>query len=69
MEELAERLKVDHYFDEKGLFVMTERAHIKRGSCCGSGCLHCPYAPRHGGGGRRLAPEVAALAPASTSRW
>ncbi|MEM1123771.1 MAG: DUF5522 domain-containing protein [Bacteroidota bacterium] len=33
---------VDYYFD-KGLFVMTESYHLKRGFCCGSKCRHCPY--------------------------
>jgi hypothetical protein len=28
---------------EKGLFVFTEEMHLKRGYCCGNGCLHCPY--------------------------
>jgi hypothetical protein len=23
--------------------VMTEVAHLKRGSCCGSSCRHCPF--------------------------
>ena len=35
----------DFYKDENGRFVMTESFHIKRGSCCGSKCKHCPYEP------------------------
>lgn len=35
----------DVYKDENGRFVMTESFHIKRGSCCGSKCKHCPYEP------------------------
>ena len=35
----------DFYKDENGRFVMTETFHIKRGSCCGSKCKHCPYEP------------------------
>ena len=27
--------------------VMTKEYHIKRGVCCGSGCRHCPYFPKH----------------------
>ncbi|MGD0902046.1 MAG: DUF5522 domain-containing protein [Terracidiphilus sp.] len=23
--------------------VFTAAFHLKRGSCCGSGCRHCPY--------------------------
>lgn len=33
---------VDH---ETGYLVMTERTLADRGSCCGSGCRHCPYPP------------------------
>lgn len=32
-----------HYYKENGKFVFTEFFHILRGSCCGSGCRHCPY--------------------------
>lgn len=32
---------------EGGLLVYTAAYHLKRGSCCGSGCRHCPYEPRH----------------------
>lgn len=32
------------YLDpESGLFVMNESTLLDRGSCCGSGCRHCPY--------------------------
>ncbi len=33
----------DYYFNEKGLMVFTEKFHLDKGSCCGNGCLHCPY--------------------------
>ena len=36
----------DHYV-EKGLLVYTAAYHLKRGQCCGSGCRHCPYEPKH----------------------
>lgn len=29
-----------------GLFVMTAAHHWDRGSCCNSGCRHCPYLDR-----------------------
>jgi len=32
----------DFYF-ENGLMIMTEAYHLKRGSCCGNKCRHCPY--------------------------
>ncbi|MGA2572342.1 MAG: DUF5522 domain-containing protein [Terracidiphilus sp.] len=32
----------DYYFDGPNL-VFTAAYHLKRGSCCGSVCRHCPY--------------------------
>jgi hypothetical protein len=32
----------DFYF-ENGLMVFTAQYHLKRGSCCGNNCRHCPY--------------------------
>ncbi len=34
------------FYLEGGLLVFTEAHHLKRGSCCGSGCRHCPFEPR-----------------------
>ena len=34
---------IDYYL-ENGNYVFTEWYHRKRGSCCGNGCRHCPYA-------------------------
>jgi hypothetical protein len=31
---------------ETGLFVLTAATHVARGSCCESGCRHCPYLDR-----------------------
>ena len=32
------------YPDPKtGLWVLTAATHLARGSCCNSGCRHCPY--------------------------
>jgi hypothetical protein len=36
-------LEPDDYYLEDGLMVLTERFHLKRGSCCGNACRHCPY--------------------------
>ena len=36
----------DSYWQD-GKMVMTEEYHIKRGSCCGSRCKHCPFWPQH----------------------
>ena len=44
----------DFYKDKLGRIVMTESYHIKRGSCCGSGCKHCPYEPLHQKGNKNL---------------
>ena len=37
----------DFYYDENGYRVMTESYHVRRGSCCGNKCRHCPYNPKH----------------------
>ena len=37
---------VDYYIEGERV-IFTALAHIKRGQCCGSGCRHCPYEPRH----------------------
>ena len=31
------------FYIENGRYVFTEAYHLKRGTCCGSGCRHCPY--------------------------
>ena len=31
------------YYMENGLCVFTREYHVRRGSCCRSGCRHCPY--------------------------
>jgi hypothetical protein len=36
----------EDYYIENGLLVFTAAYHLKRGSCCGSGCRHCPYGDR-----------------------
>ncbi len=35
---------VDYYLEE-GLFVLTRDFLLRRGTCCQSGCRHCPYRP------------------------
>ena len=32
----------DYYFED-GLLIMTEAYHLRRGSCCGMKCRHCPF--------------------------
>ena len=36
----------DDYW-ENGYLVFTEHYLSKRGWCCGNGCRHCPYEPKH----------------------
>lgn len=33
----------DFYYNESGYMVFTAAYHLKKGWCCGNGCLHCPY--------------------------
>jgi hypothetical protein len=33
----------DFYLSDEGFIVFTEKYHLKRGHCCKSGCMHCPY--------------------------
>ncbi len=33
----------DFYYNDEGLMVLTEKFHLKKGFCCGNGCLHCTY--------------------------
>lgn len=33
----------DFYYNEQGYIVLTAKYHLERGSCCGNGCMHCPY--------------------------
>ena len=35
------------YYTENDRVVFTEQFHIQRGQCCGNGCRHCPYEPKH----------------------
>jgi hypothetical protein len=37
------KLLEDYYLSAEGLMIFTEAYHLKRGFCCGSGCMHCPY--------------------------
>ena len=37
--------------------VFTALFHIQRGRCCGSGCRHCPYEPKHKKGNVVVAKE------------
>lgn len=34
---------IHYYFNEHGNMVLTAHYHLENGSCCGNGCLNCPY--------------------------
>jgi len=36
-------LKPEDFYIENGCVVFTAAYHLKRGSCCGNACRHCPY--------------------------
>jgi hypothetical protein len=44
------------FYIENGLLVYTAAHHLERGSCCGSGCRHCPFSPPHVKGGTEVRP-------------
>ena len=37
---------IDFYYDHNGLMVLTKDFLLKRGKCCNSGCVNCPYTPK-----------------------
>jgi hypothetical protein len=46
------------YYVEGGRWVFTAAYHLRRGSCCGSGCRHCPYGRSPQGGDDGPEPAV-----------
>lgn len=47
--------KESDWYVEGGFLVFTAAHHLKRGYCCGSGCRHCPYEPKHVEGSTKVA--------------
>jgi hypothetical protein len=41
--DAAPQLESEDCYFEGELMVFTAAYHLKRGSCCKSGCRHCPY--------------------------
>ncbi|MDX1972810.1 MAG: DUF5522 domain-containing protein [Candidatus Sumerlaeia bacterium] len=39
------KLEPGDYYTENGLLVFTAQYHLRRGTCCGCSCRHCPWAP------------------------
>ena len=40
---VAPALAEGDFYREGDALVFTAQYHLRRGSCCGSGCRHCPY--------------------------
>jgi len=49
------------YYMEGERVIFTALFHIQRGSCCGNGCRHCPYTPKHTKGKITLQEEHLAI--------
>ena len=47
VKEFGNKLLPTDFYYENGYRVMTESYHKRRGTCCGNGCRHCPYTPKH----------------------
>ena len=45
----------DYYINDHGKKVFTESYHLRRGWCCGSGCKHCVFEPKHERGSKNVA--------------
>jgi hypothetical protein len=39
----GDKIEPPMFYMENGLVVFTREYHLKRGTCCKSGCRHCPY--------------------------
>jgi hypothetical protein len=47
----------DYYFIDDGggkRLVFTKEFLTRRGTCCGSGCLKCPFEPKHTRGVKKI---------------
>ncbi|MFM8395188.1 MAG: DUF5522 domain-containing protein [Acidobacteriota bacterium] len=42
----AAEIEETEYYLEGDRVVFTRFYHLQRGTCCGSGCRHCPFIPR-----------------------
>jgi hypothetical protein len=57
MENFSFELNRDYYL-EKGKIIYTEYYLRKRGTCCGSGCRHCPFDPMFTKGNKNLKEKI-----------
>lgn len=46
------------YYIEDGNIIFTEHYHLKRGMCCGNGCMHCPYEPKSIQGNKNIKKQL-----------
>lgn len=44
----------DYEMDPRGFRIFLSKYHKDRGYCCGNGCRHCPFFPKHMKGNRLL---------------
>jgi hypothetical protein len=44
---VEERSEKPLFYIENGYKVFTAKYHMERGTCCGNGCRHCPFEPKH----------------------
>jgi 2-iminoacetate synthase ThiH len=44
---MAEFIKDIHYYLDGDRVIFTEKWLIQREECCGNGCRHCPFDPKH----------------------
>ena len=55
----------DYYIESDGRYVFTAAYLLARGTCCGSGCRHCPYGFVRDHQGADDSPEDGATPPDS----
>ena len=54
VKETIVKKNVQEYYLENGHFVFTEHYLKQRKTCCGNGCRHCPFEPKHTKGNTKL---------------
>jgi hypothetical protein len=50
----SQKLSPSDYYIENGKYVFTKEFHLKRGYCCGCGCINCVYEPKHFKGNKNI---------------
>ena len=54
MADKRDFIKGTHYYLEGERVIFTALFHSQRGQCCGNGCRHCPFTPKHKKGNQIL---------------